>query len=144
MQIDPRLNEITDCLYRVAVKAIIIKGHTLLVTKEIPDEWWSLPGGGIDYHETALEALQRELEEELGLSSTDFRVISDVLFVTTGAVVDNIPKANLFYRVEVDETKVQTTPDVEAFQWVSADELRKLELSPSTGDILDKLLSYLP
>ncbi len=45
-QFDPRLFEISDCLYRVAVKAIIIKDGKLLLVKEDDDEFWSLPGGG--------------------------------------------------------------------------------------------------
>lgn len=66
MKINPRLTEIGDCLYRIAVKAIIVKDGKVLLVKEQDDEWWSFPGGGIDYGESTEHALGRELPEELG------------------------------------------------------------------------------
>ena len=55
---------------RQAVRALLITPdqHILLVRFEFPTRTvWSLPGGGIDPGETHLEALHRELIEEVGL-----------------------------------------------------------------------------
>lgn len=57
-----------DYLYRVAVRALIRneKGD-ILVVKERNHDWWSLPGGGLDYGESVEDCLRRELKEEINL-----------------------------------------------------------------------------
>lgn len=58
--------------YRVSLKALIRndKGEILMVSENHGD--FSLPGGGMDYGETAHECLVRELHEEIALTS-DFQ-----------------------------------------------------------------------
>jgi 8-oxo-dGTP pyrophosphatase MutT (NUDIX family) len=55
---------------RQAVRALLVTPdqHILLVRFEFPDATvWSLPGGGLDPGETHVDALHRELIEEVGL-----------------------------------------------------------------------------
>ncbi len=133
MQIDQRLKAITDCLYRVSVKAVILKGEKLLLVKEEDDEFWSLPGGGVGYSENALGALVRELSEELGVIEKEITTDGKVIFVTIGAVLEGIPKANLFYRVEIPAHSIKPTRQVVETNWFTLKELPNLYLSPSTG-----------
>lgn len=58
-----------DYLYRVALRALIRndKGEILIV-KEQGRDWWDLPGGGLNYGESAKDGLARELREEIGFS----------------------------------------------------------------------------
>jgi ADP-ribose pyrophosphatase YjhB (NUDIX family) len=53
---------------RLAVKAIIIRDHALLVLKNLDKqgEWYMLPGGGQEHGETIPDALRRECREEIG------------------------------------------------------------------------------
>lgn len=56
-----------NTFYRVSVKALITdKKGQILVVKENQDTW-DLPGGGLDHGEDAVDGIQRELKEELGI-----------------------------------------------------------------------------
>ena len=74
---------------RVRVAALIRwQGRILLCRQEKPGkEYWLLPGGGVDGGESLIEALRRELREELGVEA-------DVQFEGPVAICDSIaPKS---------------------------------------------------
>jgi ADP-ribose pyrophosphatase YjhB (NUDIX family) len=76
---------------RIRVSALLRwQGRILLCRQEKPGkEYWLLPGGGVDAGETLIEALRRELREELGVEA-------DVQFEGPVAIVDSIaPKSPL-------------------------------------------------
>ncbi|HEV2592256.1 MAG TPA: NUDIX hydrolase [Gaiellaceae bacterium] len=70
---------------RIRVSAIIRwQGRVLLCRQEKPGkQYWLLPGGGVDGGETLMEALRRELREELGIAV-------DAQFEGPVAIVDSI------------------------------------------------------
>ena len=76
---------------RIRVSAILLwQGRILLCRQEKPGkEYWLLPGGGVDGGESLIEALRRELREELGVEA-------DVQFEGPVAICDSIgPKSAL-------------------------------------------------
>jgi ADP-ribose pyrophosphatase YjhB (NUDIX family) len=82
---------------RIRVSAILRwQGRVLLCRQEKPGkEYWLLPGGGVDGGETLIEALRRELREELGIEA-------DVQFEGPVAIVDSIaPKTMVPVRKHV-------------------------------------------
>ena len=79
---------------RVRVSALLRWNDGLLLCRhEKPGkEYWLLPGGGVDVGETLIEALRRELREELGIET-------DVQFEGPVAIVDSIaPRGTLSRR----------------------------------------------
>lgn len=141
--VDPRLSEIDDCLYRLSVKAIIVKENKLLVVKEQDDEWWSIPGGGIDYGETVAQALRREVSEELGVDPQTVHYDEDTLFIIVGAIVNGVPRANLFYQVQIPADTIKPTTHVLEHKWCDKHELSGMYLSPSTGNVIEKVADLL-
>lgn len=65
-------------LYRPNVAAILRKtgGEILICQRADFPECWQFPQGGIDKGESALEALHRELEEETGLKSSHYKIVT--------------------------------------------------------------------
>ncbi|MET1033458.1 MAG: NUDIX hydrolase [Candidatus Saccharimonadales bacterium] len=132
MQIDPRLNDIDDCLYRVAARALIIRNNEILLVKEaIGGTWWAFPGGGVDHGETAESALLREIEEELGVPdegvSSDFQIVH----YTIGNVVNAVPRMNLFFKVSISEKSLRKTSHIAEWKWCTKDDFLKLDMHPS-------------
>jgi 8-oxo-dGTP pyrophosphatase MutT (NUDIX family) len=134
MDIDPRLVEIKDCIYRVAVKAIITNDHKILLVLDGRDEDYSFPGGGVDYGENLKQAVIRELHEEIGmpedLIDSDFKIVG----ANIGHVAGDIPRTNLFFKVDVDINKVTKSSEISGYKWFTFDELAELKLDGSTGD----------
>ena len=146
MDVDPRLPEIKDCLYRVAVKVIITDKDKILLVLDGSDADYSFPGGGIDYGETLEQAVLRELNEEIGIPgnsiSSDFKIIA----VNMGHVCGGIPRTNLFFKVDVDKDEIIKTDEISGFKWFTYEELVSLKLDPSTGDtseIFNVIQTYL-
>lgn len=123
MQIDPRIPEIDNCLYRLAIRAFIFHEGKVLMVREKDGDWWSFPGGGIDYGETIEEALPRELAEELGISPEDFKTEYQIAYTTLGVIVLGIPRANLFFYVEAPYERIKGGDDVHEIAWFAPGEL---------------------
>lgn len=63
--------------YRANVGIVITNNkQQILLAKRYQQDSWQLPQGGIDENETELEALFRELYEEVGLSAEHVEVIA--------------------------------------------------------------------
>lgn len=57
---------------RVGVRGIIYKDGLILGVKHkskdgTPKDWWAIPGGGLDPHESLEDGLRREMKEEIGV-----------------------------------------------------------------------------
>jgi 8-oxo-dGTP diphosphatase len=81
---------------RIRVSAILLwQGRLLLCRQEKPGkEYWLLPGGGVDVGESLIEALRRELREELAIAA-------DVQFEGPVAIADSIAPQSLRLRKHV-------------------------------------------
>jgi aryl-alcohol dehydrogenase-like predicted oxidoreductase/8-oxo-dGTP pyrophosphatase MutT (NUDIX family) len=65
-------------LRRRACAAVLRDGAILMVEQTVRGRvWWTVPGGGVDAGETALDAARRELREETGLTAADLTWLCD-------------------------------------------------------------------
>lgn len=124
---------------RVRVAAIVVRDDAILVVQHEKGgrRYWLLPGGGVDYGETLVDAVVREVKEETGLG------------VRVGQLVlanDTIPPdrhrhiVNLCFRAELEGGELRPGRDhrlIEA-RFVPVDKLVELDLYP---DIRAELLA---
>jgi 8-oxo-dGTP diphosphatase len=131
---------------RVAAYAVIIRGGDILLSliapRIAPGEWWTLPGGGIDFGEDPADAVVREVHEETGQHCT---VGNPIWIGSARRVVDREPD-----RGPTDLHSVRLVYDA----WVPADspEPHVVEVDGSTVDarwvplreVLDERIDTVP
>lgn len=125
--------------YRVA--AVILRGDEVLLQVIGDQPYWCLPGGRVDFGESAEEAVRREMMEELGLEPCIERPLWVVenLYEQDGA---RYHEASLYYLVtlpagcaEVEAADPWTTVELDGTpllnRWHPIDSLESVNLVPS-------------
>ena len=123
--------------YRVC--AIITHGNKLLAMKNNNTPYYFLPGGRVALHETADNAIKRELREELGINA---KIVRPLWFAQTFFVEDECKEKFhelcVYYRVHVSDTDLVNhekfigleTKNNEVFEWLSIASLNEQYLYP--------------
>lgn len=135
MQIDSRLNDIDDCLYRVAARVLIIQNGKVLLVKEATDDWWAFPGGGVDHGETVETSLVREVEEELGVPAKEISSDFEIVCYNIGTVVNSIPRMNLYFKVSVPADSLKETSHVAKWAWFTKEEFMEVGMNFSYNKV---------
>jgi ADP-ribose pyrophosphatase YjhB (NUDIX family) len=65
-----------NTFYRVSVKAYITNDNNQVLVVKEGQEFWSLPGGGLNHGELQIDCLKREVDEELGVKIAEIREIA--------------------------------------------------------------------
>lgn len=132
MDIDLRLEEIDDSLYRVAVRALVVSDDKMLAVKELDGgDWWAIPGGGVEYGESLKDCLLREIKEEIGVTSSSVSSDFQIIHYDIGKVVNGVPRMNVFFKVSLPKDEIIKTNHVEKWGWFTVDDFMELEMNPS-------------
>lgn len=108
------ITEVYGNRVRVRVCGLLVQDDTLLMVNHKgvgPSEvFWAPPGGGLEFEETAIEAVQREFLEETGLAV----VVKEFLFVNEFKS-DSLHGVELFFTVDkiAGEIIKGSDPDLE-------------------------------
>lgn len=122
--------------------ALICRDGKLLAARrsdEAQEGLWELPGGKIENNETAVEALKRELSEELGCSAGPMWLFDTVEFdypefhLVMDCLVCSLPK---------DQTPTAREGVHSELRWLPREELFDVEWLPADREFMHKLSYY--
>ncbi len=120
------------------VACIIDKKERVLLTQRCIEPFcdqWVMPGGKIDHGESILDALHREVREEVGLEIQIDRLIDVYEHVGVGHKNDHY--VILYYRAHPSSGSVKiNTDEVTRAAWVPPEQLNQVSMTPGTRHIL--------
>ena len=127
---------------QLRVAAIIVRDQQILLVehRKRGERYWVLPGGRLEGLETLDAALRRELNEELSLAARigPLVIVSEMLAPDRHVV-------NLMFHAEIGE-KVEPVldradPVLAGWQWVSTDQLPRLDFRPPIADAVRAVIA---
>jgi ADP-ribose pyrophosphatase YjhB (NUDIX family) len=127
---------------QLRVAAIIVRGTQILVVehRKRGERYWVLPGGRLEGLETLEAALRRELTEELSL---DARV--GQLVIVSEMLAPDRHVVNLMFHAEIGEEAEprldRADPVLAGWQWVSTDQLPRLDFRPPIADAVRAVIA---
>ncbi|WP_224058095.1 NUDIX hydrolase [Streptomyces kanamyceticus] len=119
----------------VVAAAIVQEGRLLVVSKQAAPEVFYLPGGKPDVGESPMEALTRELDEELGVAPLEPRFLAEVEAV---AALEGVPMRMTVFEARIGRTPVPAA-ELAELRWASGRE-DGLSLAPAVRDQVLPLL----
>ena len=132
-------------------RGICLKDGALLVCQPAKGGRCYLPGGHIEFAETARQALVREIQEEMGLPATAsaFLGVTENTFTQKG---EQHCEINLMFALDIPDITPEANPPATefwiAFRWVpfTPDALREANLLPAhlITDLTTRLPSSTP
>ncbi|MFT4174111.1 MAG: NUDIX domain-containing protein [Rhodocyclaceae bacterium] len=136
-------------VFNCRAAAVVLRGNALLVTQEAGSPFWYLPGGRVEFGESAAQSAVRALHEDLGVVG---QVVRPLYFVENFfALSDGRPfhEWSMYFLAEIGPDAVPRTRDLNGiqshadlrFRWAELDTLGKLPLRPN---FLCESLKHLP
>jgi len=119
-------------IYRVVAKALITDTEgKVLVVKEKQD-FWSLPGGGLEHGESAKDCLEREIKEEIGIDTVQ---VGKILY-STNVYLDkrDIWMTWIVYKAEIDSSNFVFGDGVTDAKYIDIKDIQ------DSTDLLEKLI----
>jgi 8-oxo-dGTP pyrophosphatase MutT (NUDIX family) len=128
------LQNIPNCFYRISPKALILnETHDKFLIIQEDNGKWDFPGGGLDFGETVVECLTREIKEEMGLEVVS--ISEDPSYFFTGQFENKERKglwyANVFFETKVKNLEIVPSSECVAVRFVSPEEVADLHVFSS-------------
>lgn len=125
--------------YRVC--AVIVNGNKLLVMKDNHADYYYLPGGRVQFNETAESAVLRELKEELEIDAKILRPLYfNQNFFNEDVLKIDYHEIGIYFLIDISKTDILSrgesfsgveTAKNQRFEWMTFDRVKKEYLYPN-------------
>lgn len=139
---DPNAPKTTQGAH-LGANAIITCNGKLLLEKRRDSDLWGLVGGGVKNHETSLQAIVREVREELGLRIPKEKFHKLGVYGEPGRIAAYCDGSIWRMVVVVYDLKLDREPEMviseesKALRFFSKEELKSIEIVVTHSDIVD-------
>ncbi|MEO5949790.1 MAG: NUDIX domain-containing protein [Candidatus Saccharimonas sp.] len=130
---------------QVGVKVLIINStaqylflqRSVKLSTDSNETSWDIPGGRINTDEALLDALTREIEEEIGhsITTTPELIASQDIFVES----EDLHVVRLTYMVKEDISNINLSSEHDSYQWVDKVEIKNMNTEPYLAQVLNNL-----
>lgn len=130
---------------QVGVKAIIQNSdgsylflkRTSLVSTDNQQVSWDIPGGRIDPGELLIDALRREIKEEIGhdLQSEPRLIAAQDIIVSA----KDLHVVRLTYLIEENVPTITLSDEHDDFRWIGADESGSVTMEPYLAQVFNSI-----
>lgn len=125
----------------VVASAVIHKDDKCLLIKRRSFPFgYSFPGGHLEYAETPMATISREIFEELGLQLLQAELIFEGKIDITKCRYGADSHYWYLYRCRVEDNPVVLNPESESADWFTYKEALELDLTPSARHIFETIL----
>lgn len=126
--------DLPSTFYRLALKALVVDDDGRILVAENVEHTYELPGGGWEYDETFEAALQRELQEEIGVAAAS---IGPIAFLFRGKSTQGWQVARAAVRVKLASIRLTPGDDIIAARFVTREEFLGLSFDPADAEIVN-------
>lgn len=123
---------------RRVTAAVIVEGGRLFLARRPPEDalagLWELPGGKIEAGETPQECLERELNEELGMTATAGRIVARTIYHYEHGSFELLA-------IETTRRSGFELRAHDRYAWVGSESLGEYQLAPADVLLMEQLQS---
>ncbi len=140
---DPKNAPKTTQKTRLGANAIITCNHKLLLEKRRDSDTWGLVGGGVKNYETPVQALAREVYEELGLRIPKEKFKKLAVYGEPGRIAAYCDGSVwrmviVAFALELEqEPKIRISEESRDMRFFTAEELQDIEIVITHSDIVE-------
>lgn len=119
----------------VGARALIIRDNQVLLVKHTYQPMWYTIGGGVESGESPLQAIIREVREEVGAILNSPPKLFSIYYSRTEKRDDYV----VFYIINAYQFEEVNSPEIQEKKWFSLDQL-PADVSPATQRRIDEYL----